>query len=322
MDDLFVLHSGDHKGSLYRQFTKALTERWNVEDEGEISDLLNVEISRAGDCVYLRQTAYIDSLVETFAPDGVPSSFKATDVPAEESLPQLVLNSLESDNTPSAAEIHRFQVIIGSLLYCATHTRPDIAYAVGLLCRVMAKPTPELYAAALRVVYYLHHHRHIGLRYERSQQSLSGYSDSDWATRHSTSGFVFHYSRAAISWGCKKQATIALSSCEAEIVAASEAAKEAVCLEGFLRELGLGSSSAVPLAVDNQSAIATAYNPEHHSRVKHIERRHFFVREKVESHELCVPFVRSEHNMADMFTKPLAAKAFFRLRDAIMNVPS
>ena len=107
-----------------------------------------------------------------------------------------------------------------------------------------------------------------------------GYSDSDWATRHSTSGFVFQYCRAAVSWGCKKQATIALSSCEAEIVAASEAAKEGVYLKAFLSELGLAPSGPVPLAVDNQSAINVAYNPEHHARVKHIERRHFFVREK------------------------------------------
>ena len=125
-----------------------------------------------------------------------------------------------------------------------------------------------------------------------------------------------------MSWGTKKQATIALSSCEAEIVAASEAAKEAVYLRAFLGELELAPSGPTSLAVDNQSAINVAYNPEHHSRVKHIERRHFFVREKVEDHELCVPFVRSVDNMADFFTKPLASPLFFRLRDAIMNVPA
>ena len=105
-------------------------------------------------------------------------------------------------------------------------------------------------------------------------------------------------------------------------MAASEAAKEAVYLRGFLSERGLGSSDVTSLAVGNQSAINVAYNPEHHSRVKHIERRHFFVREKVEDHELCVSFVKSVDNMADFFTKPLASTTFFRLRDAIMNVPS
>ena len=77
-----------------------------------------------------------------------------------------------------------------------------------------------------------------------------------------------------------------------------------------------------PMSVDNRAAQDLSYNPEHHARTKHIERRHYFVRERVESLEISVPFVRSEQNMADFFTKPLAAAAFFRLRNLIMNVPS
>ena len=84
----------------------------------------------------------------------------------------------------------------------------------------------------------------------------------------------------------------------------------------------LGSTKAVSLGVDNQSAIDLSYNSAHHSRVKHIERRHFFVREAVEAHEVTVPFVRSADNMADFFTKPLIGPRFFALRDAIMNVRS
>ena len=138
---------------------------------------------------------------------------------------------------------------------------------------------------------------------EASAAPLHGYSDSDWAVRHSTSGYVFNYCSACISWGSKKQPTIALSSCEAEIVAASEAAKEAIYLRNFLEELGVGSDDPINLSVDNRSAQDLCYNPEHHSRTKHIERRHYFVRERVESLELRVPFVRSELNMADFFTK-------------------
>eukprot|EP00965_Chrysotila_dentata_P217921 6190300-Pleurochrysis_carterae.AAC.1 len=84
---------------------------------------------------------------------------------------------------------------------------------------------------------YLHHHKSLGLRYENSPSDLTGFSDSDWATRHSTSGFVFTYNQAAISWSSKKQATVALSSCEAEIVAASEVTKEAVYLRALLADL-------------------------------------------------------------------------------------
>eukprot|EP00965_Chrysotila_dentata_P002598 84930-Pleurochrysis_carterae.AAC.1 len=72
--------------------------------------------------------------------------------------------------------------------------------------------------------------------------------------------------------------------------------------------------------MDNKSAIDLAYNPEHHQRTKHIDRRHFFVREKVETHDITVPFVKSADNMADFFTKPLPPRVFFQLRDAIMNV--
>ena len=87
----------------------------------------------------------------------------------------------------------------------------------------MGKPTPELYDAALRGLYYLDNHKHVGLTYERNDERMSGFSDSDWAVKHSTTGYVFSYMSAAISWGSKKQPTIALSSTEAEIVAASEA---------------------------------------------------------------------------------------------------
>ena len=104
-------------------------------------------------------------------------------------------------------------------------------------------------------------------------------------------------------------------------MAASEAAKEALALSRFLGELGLSAADPIELASDNQAAIAISYNPEHHTRCKHVERRHFFVRECVERQQLRVPFVATVDNLADFFTKPLPAKRFFALRDALMNVP-
>eukprot|EP00965_Chrysotila_dentata_P146403 4834124-Pleurochrysis_carterae.AAC.2 len=115
---------------------------------------------------------------------------------------------------------------------------------------------------------------------------------------------------AAISWSSKKQPTVALLSCEAEIVAASEATKEAVYLRALFSELGLPPHAPTPLSMDNKSAIHLAYNPEHHQQTKHIHRRHFVVREKVESHDITVPFVRSAKNMAGFFTKPLPPRFF------------
>ena len=91
-------------------------------------------------------------------------------------------------------------------------------------------------------------------------------------------------------------------------MAASDAAKEAVYLGRFARELGMHDESPVSLGMDNQGARDLTYNPEHHERTKHIERRHFFIRECVEDHKLSVPFVRTDDNLADFLTKPLASK--------------
>ena len=193
-----------------------------------------------------------------------------------------------------------------------------------MLCRAMSKPTPELLVAAQRVLHYLYRTKDIGLRYEASVRPLHGYSDSDWAVKHSTSGFVFVLNQAAVSWGSKKQKSVALSSCEAEIVAGSVAASEAVALERLVSELGMGDPSGDPmeLMMDNRSAIDVAYNPEHHSKMKHVERRHYFIREMVEEHKLRVPFVSTHDNIADFFTKALPSNTFFSMRDIIMNVPS
>ena len=323
VDDLFVLYNSDDEHSLYSIFTTDLSKRWDVEDEGEVSDLLNVEISRSSDGVTLRQTAYIDKLADTWLPDGVPSTFHFNSAPHAEDIQTKVLEALSVSEPPDPELLKKYQSLVGSLLYAATNTRPDIAYTVSMLCRAMARPSPALLDAGLRVVCYLHRHKHIGLFYESGPSTLSGMADADWATKHSTSGFVFMMSKAAISWGSKKQQSVALSSCEAEIVAASEAAKEAIYLDRLYDELGFKESSEpMQLALDNKAAIDSAYNPENHSRTKHIDRRHYFVRELVEEGRLVVPFVATADNYADFFTKPLKPVRFFHLRNLIMNIPA
>jgi hypothetical protein len=302
-----------------------LTQSWNAEDEGEVADLLNVEISNADGVVELKQTGYIEKLAQTYLPGGNPStgpafSSKTLRTPAGPELVQDIADTLTSRDIPEADLLKQYQSLVGSLIYCATHTRPDVAYSVGMLCRAMAFPNLKLLRHAERVLCYLIATRRLGLRYVADQRDVLGSTDSDWSVDRSTSGQVFRYCQAAISWGSKRQTSIALSSCEAEIMAASEASKEAVYLAAFLEELGVRpGNEPVTLQCDNQCAIDVSYNPEHYNRMKHVQRRHFFVRELVEEGRIVVPFVRSADNVADMFTKPLAYPAFRTLRDRIMN---
>ena len=105
-------------------------------------------------------------------------------------------------------------------------------------------------------------------------------------------------------------------------MAASEATKELIYLRRLLTELKFPNpEKATKLYLDNKAAIDLAYNPEHHQRTKHINRRHFFIREKVEEHELVVPFVKTSDNIADFFTKTLKPSQFFDIRNRIYEYP-
>ena len=206
-------------------------------------------------------------------------------------------------------------------MYATTSTRPDIAYVVSQLCKCMHKPTPELIAEIDHLLSYLARTADLGLTYSCEQARLSGFADASWEVKHSTSGWLVKWQSAAISWGSRKQKSIALSSCEAEIIALSEAAKDVVYLRKLVKGLDAPEPGPTQLASDSKSARDVSYNPEHHDRMKHVERRHYFVRDMVEAFELEVPFVRTHNNLADLLTKPMKNATRFReLRNAIMNI--
>ena len=125
--------------------------------------------------------------------------------------------------------INQYQQEIRSILYLTTKTRPDIAYAIGLLSRYMANPGPEHFAALDKLWKYLASYPKQGLFYH-SEPELLGYCDSDWGgdtgTRRSTTGYIYLFRGSPLAWGSKLQKTVALSSCEAEYMALKEAIKE------------------------------------------------------------------------------------------------
>ncbi|KAL7636900.1 UNVERIFIED_CONTAM: hypothetical protein RMT77_012658 [Armadillidium vulgare] len=203
-----------------------------------------------------------------------------------------------------------YRSAIGALLYLATGTRPDIAFTVSYLARSVDNPSKEDITKVKRVFRYLKGTLEKGIIYRSNseQNHLEGYSDADHAgdqkTGHSTTGIVCLYAGGAISWTSQKQSSVAISTTEAEIMAASEATKEIIWIHRLLGEITKVYKKPT-LWIDNEAAIKLSKNPEFHKRTKHIKVRHFFVREKVQNDEIEVLKVSSENQLADGLTKPL-----------------
>ncbi|ODQ69604.1 hypothetical protein LIPSTDRAFT_32455, partial [Lipomyces starkeyi NRRL Y-11557] len=150
---------------------------------------------------------------------------------------------------------------------------------------------------------------------------LEGYCDANWAgdldTTRSTSGYLFRITTGTITWNSKRQTSVALSTAEAEYMALSEAATEALYLRQLLRELHYSQLVPTVIYENNQSYISMAYNPTFHARSKHIDIRYHFIRERIESKEVALVHKPTEDMLADVFTKALARERFQRLRSGL-----
>jgi hypothetical protein len=331
VDNLQIVHSAEldddgrgPDGCEFNRLLDALQSDWEVVDEGPMEDLLGIEVVRNADAsITLHQQSYIEKLVARFLPDGPSARVQGNSLPYSPFLSARVAAALAQTETQYPELVRAIQERLGCLLYLTTCTRPDIAYVVHLLCQCMQKPTPDLLDEIDHLLSYLARHSRVGLTYSSEFERLAGYSDASWETRRSTSGWLVLWQSAALSWGSQRQKSVALSSCESEIIALSEATKDMVYFRKLVKGLGEpDASDPSPLSTDSQSARDVSYNPEQHNRMKHVQRRHFFVRDMVESYEIEVPFVRTHDNLADFFTKPCkSAPQFFAWRAAIMNEP-
>ena len=213
-----------------------------------------------------------------------------------------------------------YQSIVGSLLYAAIATRPDISHAVGVVSKFCSKPTEAHLTAVKRILRYLKGTLNFAIKYHKSENdSLIGYSDADWAgdleDRHSTTGNLFLMTGGPISWLSKKQAVVALSTSEAEYVALSSATQEVVWLRKLLiSDLQVTSPEPTMLMEDYQGAISIAKNPVAHSRTKHISIRYHYIREAVQERIVNLCYCPTEQMIADLLTKPLPKERFKMLR--------
>jgi hypothetical protein len=214
---------------------------------------------------------------------------------------------------PDAAFIRQYQSAVGALMYAMLGTRPDLAFAVASLSQFSSNPGQPHWDAIKHVLRYMRGTTDYRLTYGgRAGASLlfDGYCDSDWGSskddRRSVTGYTFMLGGGAVSWQSKKQPTVALSSVEAEYMAACQAAREALWWQKLLHELGVARHPTTVIHSDSQGSIALSKNPEHHARSNHIDIRHHFIREQVAANHISLQYMPTEDMLADVMTKPLS----------------
>ncbi|CAG7719483.1 unnamed protein product [Allacma fusca] len=268
--------------------------------KGSPTSYVGLEITRKGETgpISITQKKYIVDLLEKYN----MSSCKPASVPLQ---PDTELTPIEPTD-----DSYPYRQIIGSLLFLAKCSRPDISVAVSKLAQFLNCYGEPHWKAAKGVLRYLRGTTDVGITYQSSgNMQLVAFTDSDFAgckiTRRSTSGYVVMLNDSIISWCSQKQPCVTLSSTEAEYVAVTTGAKEVMWLRSFLKELGHPQEYATDILVDNQSAIRITKNPEMHGRTKHIDVRHHFIRDLVTNQEVKLEYVPTQDQLADCLTKPL-----------------
>lgn len=289
-----------------------LMDGFEMEDQGPIHHILGMAVTRARDQgkLYMSQEVYVRDMLKRFGME----ECKPISTPMEINKKMVKLGP--DDPGEKAGE---YMAAIGCLLWLSMGTRPDIAQSVAYLAQYCKNPSTEHWCALKRVLRYLQGSKHLSMVYQKFDgNKLLAYSDADWAgdieKRRSTSGFAFLLGGGAISWLSRLQPVVALSTTEAEYIALTSAAQEHVWLTRLFREIGFGDALGNVIYEDNQGAIHLARDPVAHKRVKHIEIRYHFIRDKVESGEIILEYCPTNDMVADIFTKALSRDKFQRFR--------
>lgn len=300
VDDSMVFASSPE---VMQQFKSFLESQYDVKWTPSPSLYLGIriQISEDGRLVGLVQDHYIESTLERFA--------MVNCKPVKSPLPHRTILSPGSDAEVTDAIGLPYQSLVGSLGWIASTTRPDIAYAVSQLGRFNSAWTTTHWVAAKHVLRYLKGTRKLQISYDGDSLTPKAFSDSDFSqcplTRWSVSGFVVVLGGGPVSWRSARQSVVALSTNEAEYMAAAECAKHLLWVRDFLFDIMHPVPAAIPFYVDNTSAIDTATGDSINRRSKHIDRRFHFIREQVQSGLLDIKHVPTDEMLADHLTKPL-----------------
>ncbi|GJR15448.1 putative ribonuclease H-like domain-containing protein [Tanacetum coccineum] len=300
VDDI-IFASTDHNAC--HIFSKEMSSKFQMSMMGQMSFFLGLQVSQSPGGIFINQAKYA---LETLKKYGMDLS-DPVDTPMVDRL------KLDEDLMGIPVDQTRFRGMVGSLMYL-TASRPDLVFAVCMCARYQAKPTKKHFEAIKRVFRYLKGTINMGLWYPKDNaMSLTAYADADHAgcqdSRRSTSGSAQFLGDRLVSWSSKKQRSTAISTTEAEYIAMSGCCAQILWMRSQLKDYGF-LFNKIPLYCDNKSAIALSCNNVQHSRSKHIDIRHHFIREQVENGVVELYFVETNYQLADILTKALPRERF------------
>ncbi|GJW57715.1 retrovirus-related pol polyprotein from transposon TNT 1-94 [Tanacetum coccineum] len=284
-------------------FSDLMKSRFEMSMMGEMTFLLGLQVNQSPCGIFKNQSNYVLEILkkygmETCDPVGTPMEIK---------------DKLDLDQNGSPVDATKYRSMIGALMYL-TSSRPDIVHATCLCARYQAKPTEKHLKEVKRIFRYLRGTVNTGLWYTKdSGIELTGFSDADYAgckdTFKSTSGGAQFLGEKLVSWSSKKQDCTALSTAEAEYVSLSVCCAQVLWMRTQLTDYGFHFNK-IPIYCDSKSAIAISCNPVQHSRTKHIAVRYHFIKEHVEMGTIELYFVKTDYQLADLFTKALPVDRF------------
>ena len=296
VDDILLF---SNNSEMLKREKLALTKMFDVEDLRTLS---------------ISQTKYLEGILKKFNMD----KCKPVSTPLEAGRK---FESLSEDDKHVDAKL--FQMAIGCLTYAATISQSDLAAAVGVLSKFMAKPGKEHWQGINRILRYVQGTLNYGLVFstEGIDATLTGYSDADWGgdlrTQRSTTGYVFQIQGSTVRWCSKRQACVSRSSTEAEYIALSTACEEGVWLRRLVSDIQIKQNGPSTVFEDNQGAIELSKNPKFHNRTKHIDVSYHYVREQVNLNIISVKYCPTEDMIADVMTKGLSKTDFEKFRNKL-----
>ena len=316
-----------------------LQQRFNITNLGDSTFMLGMRITRdrRARTLTLDQELYITKALEKFGLDrcksaptpGVVTSSRSPPATTDEERERVRLRGGGvSDQQP--IDVKLYQEKVGTLLYAAISTRPDIAYEVNRRAQHMQAPTIADGRACDRVFRYLAGTKSLGLLFGRGSAAdtgaLSAYADADWGSnpsdRKSITGWVAMLGGDPVSWASKKQKVVSQSSCEAELYAEAAAINEIKWLRGLLDELGLGGTHTPILFGDNQSTQSLTRNGIKSERTKHVDIKYQFVTDEVTRGHVQLQWVPTTQQLADVLTKALGAQQHTTMVQRLMIAAS